>query len=205
VRASRTPFQSYRRGVVADCRVSRAIRTNSARLRIRRRLVAVCHQYIPNLPATGIRTIQRCRAPHVPTRCYIFLLHRPDTTGASSTPSPRLAPRRCSSSQMGQVRPVREEELCAAVRAVIDPTDRPCRVLTNFSDDNLGCRRRVSSGIDWVFSLVEEAIFLEDDCLPDQTYFPFCEQMLDRYTCVKRTSSSSTIRPRGIRGVRAVQ
>ena len=74
-----------------------------------------------------------------------------------------------------------EEELCAATRAVIDRVDWPCRVLTNFSDDNLGCRRRVSSGIDWVFSLVEEAIFLEDDCLPDPTFFPFCEQMLERY------------------------
>jgi hypothetical protein len=74
-----------------------------------------------------------------------------------------------------------EEELCAAARAIIDQVDWPCRVLTNFSDQNLGCRRRVSSGIDWVFSLVEEAIFLEDDCLPDPTFFPFCEQMLDRY------------------------
>jgi hypothetical protein len=74
-----------------------------------------------------------------------------------------------------------EDELCAAARAIIDRVDWPCQVHTNFSDHNLGCRRRVSSGIDWVFSLVEEAIFLEDDCLPDPTFFPFCEQMLDRY------------------------
>ena len=74
-----------------------------------------------------------------------------------------------------------EEQLCAAARAVIRRVDWPCRVLTNFSDHNLGCRRRVSSGIDWVFSLVEEAIFLEDDCLPDPTFFPFCEEMLDRF------------------------
>lgn len=74
-----------------------------------------------------------------------------------------------------------EQALCAAARAIIDQVDWPCRVLTNFSDQNLGCRRRVSSGIDWVFSLVEEAIFLEDDCLPDATFFPFCEQVLDRY------------------------
>jgi hypothetical protein len=74
-----------------------------------------------------------------------------------------------------------EEALCAAARAVISQVDWPCQVLTNFSDRNLGCRRRVSSGIDWVFSLVEEAIFLEDDCLPDPSFFPFCEQMLDRF------------------------
>jgi len=74
-----------------------------------------------------------------------------------------------------------EESLCAAARAIVDRVDWPCEVLTNFSDHNLGCRRRVSSGIDWVFSLVEEAIFLEDDCLPDPTFFPFCEEMLERY------------------------
>ena len=55
-----------------------------------------------------------------------------------------------------------EAQLCAAAREVIRQVDWPCRVLTNFSDHNLGCRRRVSSGIDWVFSLVEEAIFLGD-------------------------------------------
>jgi hypothetical protein len=79
-----------------------------------------------------------------------------------------------------------EEILCDAARAVIDRVDWPCRILTNFSDHNLGCRRRVSSGIEWVFSLVEEAIFLEDDCLPHPTFFPFCEEMLDRFRADSR-------------------
>jgi hypothetical protein len=83
---------------------------------------------------------------------------------------------------MGRVIPVRGRTSCARqARAIIDRVDWPCEVLTNFSDHNLGCRRRVSSGIDWVFSLVEEAIFLEDDCLPDPTFFPFCQEMLERY------------------------
>jgi hypothetical protein len=46
---------------------------------------------------------------------------------------------------------------------------------------NLGCRNRVSGGIDWVFNEVEEAIVLEDDCVPDQTFFRFCEEMLERF------------------------
>ena len=45
----------------------------------------------------------------------------------------------------------------------------------------MGCRRRVISGLDWVFSLVEEAIILEDDCLPDPSFFPFCTELLERY------------------------
>ena len=58
-----------------------------------------------------------------------------------------------------------EVEKCQATRAIIDKVDWDCEVLTNYSDINLGCGLRVSSGLDWVFEEVEEAIILEDDCL----------------------------------------
>jgi len=74
-----------------------------------------------------------------------------------------------------------ETELCAQTRAVIEQVDWDCQVLTNFSETNLGCKRRVSSGLDWVFAAVEEAIVLEDDCLPHPTFFPFCETLLNYY------------------------
>ena len=59
-----------------------------------------------------------------------------------------------------------EREACERTRAIVDRVDWPCEVLRNFSDVNLGCRRRPVSGIDWAFGQVEEAIILEDDCLP---------------------------------------
>jgi hypothetical protein len=74
-----------------------------------------------------------------------------------------------------------EVEKCAATRAIIDQVDWDCEVLTNFSDRNLGCKRRVSSGIDWVFQQVEEAIILEDDCLPNPDFFRYCQELLERY------------------------
>jgi hypothetical protein len=74
-----------------------------------------------------------------------------------------------------------EAEKCAATRAIIDRVDWDCEVLTNYSDRNLGCKRRVSSGIDWVFEQVEDAIILEDDCVPDPTFFRYCQELLDRY------------------------
>lgn len=79
-----------------------------------------------------------------------------------------------------------EAEKVAATRAIIKRVDWDCEVLTNFSEDNLGCKRRVSSGIDWIFEQVEEAIILEDDCLPDPSFFRFCEEMLERYRDDKR-------------------
>ena len=74
-----------------------------------------------------------------------------------------------------------EAEKCEAARAVISQVDWDCEVLTNYSDINLGCRKRISSGLDWVFEMVEEAIILEDDCLPHPSFFRFCEELLDYY------------------------
>ena len=116
------------------------------------------------------------------TPVAFLIFNRPDTTAAVFTTIAKARPATLLVVADGPraSRPG-EEAACAAARAVIDRVDWPCRVLTNFSEHNLGCRRRVSSGIDWVFSLVEEAIFLEDDCLPDPTFFSFCEQMLGHY------------------------
>jgi hypothetical protein len=74
-----------------------------------------------------------------------------------------------------------EADLCARVRAVIDKVDWRCEVLRNYAEANMGCGRRVSSGLDWAFAQVEEAIVLEDDCLPDPSFFPYCAELLERY------------------------
>lgn len=70
---------------------------------------------------------------------------------------------------------------CTEVRHIVEQVDWPCKVLKNYSAINLGCRLRVSSGLDWVFDQVAEAIILEDDCLPDTTFFRFCQEMLNLY------------------------
>ena len=74
-----------------------------------------------------------------------------------------------------------EAEQCAAARAIINQVDWQCEVLTNYSDVNLGCRQRVSSGLDWVFDQVETAIILEDDCLPHHSFFRYCQELLIKY------------------------
>ncbi len=74
-----------------------------------------------------------------------------------------------------------DEALCAETRRVVSEVDWPCEVEYRYADENLGCGRRVSSGLDWVFDTVPEAIVLEDDCLPHPSFFPFAEAMLARY------------------------
>lgn len=89
-----------------------------------------------------------------------------------------------------------EAERCKAARSVVlDHIDWPCEVVTNISETNLGCRRRVSSGLDWVFSLAEQAIVLEDDCLPDPTLFRFFDDMLARYREDQRVMMVSGFNP----------
>jgi hypothetical protein len=80
---------------------------------------------------------------------------------------------------------------CAETRALVEDADWGCEVLTEYADENLGLKRRVESGLDWAFGHVEEAIVLEDDCLPHPTFFRFCDELLARYRDDERVLSVS--------------
>jgi hypothetical protein len=73
-----------------------------------------------------------------------------------------------------------DKERCAAVRRLIK-VDWPCRVQRLYAAKNMGCRTRISSGLDWVFKEVPEAIILEDDCLPHPQFFKFSSSLLARF------------------------
>ncbi|HEY7090476.1 MAG TPA: hypothetical protein VH518_20430 [Tepidisphaeraceae bacterium] len=92
-------------------------------------------------------------------------------------------------------RPGEAERCEQARRAVLDNIDWRCEVLCNISETNLGCRKRVSSGLDWAFTQVPEAIILEDDCLPDPTLFRFFDEMLERYRSDERVMMISGFNP----------
>jgi len=71
---------------------------------------------------------------------------------------------------------------CAEVRAIFEKNiDWDCKVFNDFSEVNLGCSKRVSTGITWVFNNVDEAIIIEDDCEPDISFFRYCDEMLEQY------------------------
>ncbi len=66
-------------------------------------------------------------------------------------------------------------------QAFADMVDWDCDVKTDFAASNMGCRDRVASAITWAFEHVEELIILEDDCVPDLTFFRFCQELLEKY------------------------
>lgn len=74
-----------------------------------------------------------------------------------------------------------EWEKVHASRAVVDRIDWPCEIATLFRDENLGCGKAVSSAVTWFFDHVESGIILEDDILPEPSFFGFCSELLDRY------------------------
>ena len=84
-----------------------------------------------------------------------------------------------------------EWKLCAEARSVLNQIDWDCEVRTLLRDDNLGCGQAVSQAITWFFEQEEEGIILEDDCLPDPSFFPFCAEMLARFRENDRVGSIS--------------
>lgn len=112
----------------------------------------------------------------------LFMFRRPDTTARVLDAIRRARPPLLLVVADGprQSRPD-DAPACAATRALIDGVDWPCEVRREFAAGNMGCRTRVSSGLAWVFGQVPEAIILEDDCVPDASFFPYCDEMLDRY------------------------
>ena len=76
---------------------------------------------------------------------------------------------------------VDDERNCAEVRELVDRIDWPCDVHRKYAERNIGLEGNVELGLDWVFSQVDRAIVLEDDCIADPSFFAYCEQLLDRY------------------------
>ena len=73
------------------------------------------------------------------------------------------------------------EKVKAAREYVLSNIDWNCEVKTLFREKNLGCGKAVSQAITWFFENEEMGIILEDDCLPSQSFFWFCEELLERY------------------------
>lgn len=72
-------------------------------------------------------------------------------------------------------------EKCQVIRSYIKNIDWDCEIKTMFQKDNLGCGLGPVKAINWFFKNEEEGIILEDDCLPDLSFFRYCEILLDKF------------------------
>lgn len=107
----------------------------------------------PECVATTLGAIRRARPP----RLYV----------ATDAPRPQVA---------------EDATRCAAARVAVERLlDWPCEIFWNVAPTNIGPSRRLISAISWLFEHEERAAIFEDDCVPDPSFFPFCEELLERY------------------------
>ena len=117
----------------------------------------------------------------VPVLFLVF--NRFDTTKKVFEEIKRVKPKKLFISSDGPRKDKRKEkEVVEIIRKyLLDEIDWNCEVKTLFRNKNLGCKKAVSFAIDWFFKNVEEGIILEDDTIPNQDFFIFCEKLLEKY------------------------
>jgi hypothetical protein len=74
-----------------------------------------------------------------------------------------------------------DKEKCDQVRKIVTNIDWNCHVKYLLHDNNLGCSSAGKTAFDWVFSQEDDVIELEDDTVPSQSFFMFCQEVLDKY------------------------
>ncbi|HVW94769.1 MAG TPA: hypothetical protein VHA56_02205 [Mucilaginibacter sp.] len=123
------------------------------------------------------------KMPYQTRSSILFVIfNRPDTTNrVFAAIRDAKPPRLYVSADAPRAGDAEDEILCRQARAIINEVDWDCEVKTLFNTRNLGCRDAVSAAITWFFANEEEGIILEDDCLPANSFFKFCDEMLAYY------------------------
>lgn len=116
------------------------------------------------------------------TPILFIIFNRPDTTRQVFEAIRKIKPTKLYIAADGQrLNKAGEAELCEETRKITENIDWECEVFRKHSDKNLGCKFNMSGAIDWFFENEEEGIILEDDCLPNDSFFNFCQELLEKY------------------------
>jgi hypothetical protein len=123
----------------------------------------------------------------------LFLIfNRPDTTKKVFEVIKRNKPQKLYIAADGpRNEKLGEKEKCKETRKVIEKVDWKCEVRRLYRNENLGCKKAVSGAINWFFENEDQGIILEDDCLPSDSFFKYCEVLLNKYKNDKQIYSIS--------------
>jgi hypothetical protein len=124
---------------------------------------------------------------HCDTPILFITFKRPDTTRKVFEEIRKAKPKKLFLAQnYPRGKKFEDTENWKEVRSIIENIDWDCEIKRLYRDYYLEVKVSVSSALDWFFSHVEEGIILEDDCVPDQSFFPFCQELLEKYRDDKR-------------------
>lgn len=115
----------------------------------------------------------------IPVALIIF--NRPEETSRVFSVLSQVKPKRLFIIADGPRLGKKDEPLIAQVKEIVSKPSWSCEVVTDYADTNLGCNGRISSGLTRLFIQVDKAIILEDDCVPELSFFTFCRELLLRY------------------------
>jgi hypothetical protein len=115
------------------------------------------------------------------TAVLFLVYNRPDTTAQVFAAIRKTKPQRLYVAADGPRNLEGEAEKVAKVKEIATKVDWPCKVETLFQEKNHGCKYGPKTGISWFFQHEEQGIILEDDCVPHQDFFNYCEILLNRY------------------------
>lgn len=132
------------------------------------------------------------------TPVLLLVFNRPDTTRQVFEAIKKAQPRQLFVAADGpRTEKPGEAERCQEVRNIASAVDWDCEVKTLFRTDNRGCGLGPAEAITWFFEQVEQGIILEDDCLPDASFFVFCNELLKKYKESKDVVLISGFNPLG--------
>lgn len=116
------------------------------------------------------------------TPVLLIVSNQPEATKQVFERISKVAPSRLYIAADGPIKEnLSDLRKCQEVRKVKDQVDWHCEVKTLYQDDHFGAGKAANAAIDWFFDQEPEGIILEDDCLPDSSFFLFCQQLLYRY------------------------
>lgn len=126
----------------------------------------------------------RCQTP-----VTLIFFNRPDTLKQVFEQIRKARPYKLYLVQDGPRKNCPEDaERILECRRITQEVDWECQVFCNYSEENLGCGIRPQSGISWTLSQEEKTIILEDDCVPELSFFRYCDELLERYQDDDRVS-----------------
>lgn len=112
----------------------------------------------------------------------LILFNRPEQTAKVFDTLRKVQPERLYlAADAPRLNRAGEAQKCEAVLNIFSTVDWPCEVYRRVLDTNVGCDVNVTSGVDWFFENEETGVVLEDDCVPNESFFRYCDELLEKY------------------------
>lgn len=117
----------------------------------------------------------RCSTP-----VLLIFFNRPDTFEKVFEKVREAKPKTLILAQDGP-RNDKDIEGINACRQIAESVDWECEIIRDYSEINLGCGARPQSAITGALEKFEQVIILEDDCIPSNSFFQYCDELLEKY------------------------